>query len=228
MRITPDSIVIFTWHGIHFNATILFTWIVMAILTFGSLIVTRGISSQKPTRIQSVLEAVITVIRNEIRNVTHHEPDIFLPYLGTLFLFISLSNLLAAVPLYHPPTGSLSTTAALACCAFAAGPWYGIRHKGLIGYLKTFSRPSVLLIPFNVTGELTRVLSMSVRLFGNVLSGTMVGAILISLVPLFVPVAMSALELLIGQIQAYIFTILAAIFIASATQAAHDGTAADL
>jgi len=137
----------------------------------------------------------------------------------TLFLFISIANLLSIVPGYHPPTGSLSTTAALATCVFFAVPIYGISQRGILGYLKRYVQPTAIILPFRIVSELSRTLALAVRLFGNVMSGTMIGAVLLMIVPFFVPVLMQLLELLIGQIHAYIFAVLAAVYIASATQA---------
>ena len=146
------------------------------------------------------------------------QPDRYLPFLGTLFLFIAVSNLLAIVPGYSPPTGSLSTTAALAICVFLAVPVYGIAQNGFIGYLKHYSQPTVFMIPFHIINELSRTLSMAVRLFGNIMSGSMILGILLSITPLFVPIVMQVLGMLIGLVQAYIFAVLATVYIASATR----------
>jgi F-type H+-transporting ATPase subunit a len=155
-------------------------------------------------------------MRNQIQDTTQEKPDRFLPFLGTLFLFISVSNILSFVPVYYPPTGSFSTTAALAICVFFAVPVYGVRQRGFIKYFKHYIEPTVFLLPFNIIGRFTRTLSLAVRLFGNVMSGTIIIAVLVSIVPLFVPILMHALELLIGQIQAYIFAVLAMVYIGSA------------
>jgi F-type H+-transporting ATPase subunit a len=142
-----------------------------------------------------------------------------LPFIGTLFIFIAASNLLEIIPGYHPPTASLSTTAALAICVFWAVPFYGIRQSGLKKYLKHYLQPHPLMLPFHVIGELSRTLSLAIRLFGNVMSDVMIVAILLSIAPLFFPIIMQVLELLTGLIQAYIFAILAMVYIASATEA---------
>src|SRR5690606_7945767 len=135
------------------------------------------------------------------------------------FLFIAVSNVLMVVPGFKPPTGSLSTTSALALCVFVSIPVYGIAAQGLRGYLGTYIKPSVFMLPMNVLGELTRTISLAIRLFGNIMSGSMIAAILVAIAPLFFPVIMNALGLLIGLIQAYIFSILALVFISSATRA---------
>ena len=219
MRLTPDSMVIWQWRFISLNGTIIFTWVVMGLLLLISWLATRKLSvGQRISRWQNLLETIVSYMRDQIRQIAQQDPDTYLPFLGTLFLFISLSNLLTLVPLYQPPTGSLSTTAALAICVFFAVPLFGIARSGFGGYFKRYLQPSLLMLPFHVMGELSRTLALAVRLFGNIMSGTIIIAILISIVPLFVPIVMQALGLLIGQIQAYIFAVLAAVYIASASR----------
>ncbi len=219
MEISPDLIVFLKIGDFTLNATIVFTWIVMALLVIISWFATRRLSIEPPlSRWQNLLEIVVTYIREQISEITLQQPDRYLPFLGTLFLFIAVSNLLAIVPGYSPPTGSLSTTAALAICVFLAVPVYGIAQHGFIGYLRHYSQPTVFMIPFHIINELSRTLSMAVRLFGNIMSGNMIFAILLSITPLFVPIVMQLLGMLIGFVQAYIFAVLATVYIASATQ----------
>ncbi|MEN4098415.1 MAG: F0F1 ATP synthase subunit A, partial [Anaerolineaceae bacterium] len=124
------------------------------------------------------------------------------------------------------PTGSLSTTAAIALCVFLAVPIFGISDRGVVDYFKQYIEPTPIMLPFNILGELSRTLSLAVRLFGNIMSGTMIGAILLSLVPLFVPIIMQLMGLLVGVIQAYIFTVLAMVFISSAMRTHEEKLAA--
>ncbi|MFP3868373.1 MAG: F0F1 ATP synthase subunit A [Desulfobacteraceae bacterium] len=218
-QITPDLVTIWQWGAISLNATILFSWIVMALITVASWLATRRLSlDPKPSRWQTLLEVLVGGIRQQIREVSHQDPDRFLPFIGTLFLFIAVSNLLTLFPGYIPPTSSLSTAAALAICVFIAVPVYGIIDRGLLGYLKLYLQPTVFMLPFNIMGELSRTLALAVRLFGNIMSGTKIVAILLAVVPLFFPILMRALGLLTGLIQAYIFAILAMVYIASATR----------
>ncbi len=222
MDISPDSIVIWQWGPVTLNATILFTWAIMGLLVLISWLITRKLSVEPElSRWQMALETIVSYIRDQIRDITHREPGDYLPFIGTLFLFISLSNFLSFVPGYHPPTGSISTTSALAVCVFFAVPVFGIAKAGVGGYFRHYIRPSVFMLPFHIIGEFSRTLALAVRLFGNVMSGTMIVGILLSIAPLFLPVVMHALELLIGQIQAYIFAVLATVYIASASRA-HD------
>jgi len=219
MEISPDSIIIFKWNGIHINATIIYTWVVMAILFFISWMATKNLTiGPKITRWQNFLEVIVGYMRQQVREITQQNPDPFIPFLGTLFLYISISNLLAIIPGYQPPTGSLSTTSALAICVFFAIPIFGISKKGALAYFKHYLEPSIFMMPFNIIGDFSRTLALAVRLFGNVMSGTLIVAVLLIITPLFVPIVMQVLGLLIGQIQAYIFTVLATVYIASATR----------
>lgn len=223
MKITPDHIIYWQWEGFNLNATIVFTWLVMLVLFLISWLATRNlVVKPKMSRWQVSLEVIIAFIREQIREITQQNPDPFIPFLGSLFLFISLSNLLDIIPGFHSPTGSLSTTAALAICVFLAIPIYGISRIGLKKYFKQYLEPSVLMLPFNIIGEFSRTLALAVRLFGNIMSGSLIAGILLIITPLFLPVIMQVFGLLIGQIQAYIFTILATVYIASAAQAENE------
>jgi F-type H+-transporting ATPase subunit a len=220
MRLSPDQI-IFWQHGfIKLNGTIVFTWGIMAVLAIGSKLITRKLSTELTrSRWQNLLEIVVTGIEQQIADVGLRHPRTYIGFLGTLFLFVAAATLGTIIPGFEPPTGSLSTTAALALCVFVAVPFYGIAERGIGGYLKSYLEPTVIMLPFNVISELSRTLALAVRLFGNMMSGTMILAILLTITPLLFPIAMSALGLLTGMVQAYIFSILAAVYIASATRA---------
>lgn len=220
IRISPDSWELFRVGPVAVNATIAFTWLVMLVLVVGSWLVTRRLSTgPEISRWQNLLEVLVTGMRDQIRAVSRQDPGIYLPFVGTLFLFIAASNLLAIVPGFRPPTGSLSTTTALAICVFVAVPAFGIAQQGLLRYLRHYLRPTPLMLPFNVIGEVSRTIALAVRLYGNMMSGTVLAAILLSLVPFLFPVLMQLLGLLTGMIQAYIFAVLATVYIASAAQA---------
>jgi F-type H+-transporting ATPase subunit a len=219
MEISLDSAVLWHWGPVLLNATILYTWLVMGLLALGSWLITRKLTTgARISKWQNLLEVLVAGMREQIRQVSQQDPGPYLPFIGTLFIFISVANLLAIVPGYHPPTDSLSTTAALALCVLVAVPVFGIAQQGLGGYLSHYLKPTVLMLPFHILSELTRSLALAVRLFGNVMSGAMIGAILLAVVPLFFPLVMQLLELLIGQVQAFIFAVLATVYIASATQ----------
>jgi len=219
LTINPDEIVLFQWGWFKINSTIAYTWLVIFVLTFGSWLVTRRLSSEgKLSRWQNLLEVLITGIKSQIREVSRQEPGPYLPFVGTLFIFIAVSNVLAIVPGYVPPTSSLSTTAALAICVFIAVPVFGIASQGVLNYLWQYIQPTFFMLPFNLIGELSRTLALAVRLYGNMMSGTIIVAILLTITPLIFPVIMQALGLLTGLIQAYIFAILAMVYIASASK----------
>ncbi len=218
MHLSPDQI-IFWQHGfLKLNATIAFTWALMLLLAIGSLLITRHLSMDlQRSRWQNLLEIVVTGIKRQIEEVGLARAEKYLGFLGTLFLFIAASSICTIIPGYQPPTGSLSTTAALALCVFVAVPMFGIRDQGLGGYLKSYAQPTLLMLPFNLISELSRTLALAVRLFGNMMSGVMIIGILLSITPFIFPIVMTALGLLTGMVQAYIFSILAAVYIAAAT-----------
>jgi F-type H+-transporting ATPase subunit a len=211
---------IFWQHGfLKLNATIAFTWGLMVVLAVGSKLTTRRLSVDlRRSRWQNLLEIIVTAIKKQIEDVGLRQPEKYIGFLGTLFLFVATASLCTVIPGYEPPTGSLSTTAALALCVFIAVPLFGIEEQGLGGYLKSYVEPTVIMLPFNIISELSRTLALAVRLFGNMMSGTMILAILLTITPFLFPVAMSALGLLTGMVQAYIFSILAAVYIAAATR----------
>ena len=223
-QISPDIVILLQWGFVTINATLIYTWLVMGMLVIGSILVTRNLSTDiAVSRWQNLVEVLVSGIRSEIRDIAHEDVDKYFPLIGTFFLFILLSNLLTFIPGYVAPTSSLTTTAALAMTVFFAVPIYGIAKQGIVEYLKEYFRPIFIFFPFHDMGELSRTLALAVRLFGNIMSHEKIIGILLVVTPLFFPVVMQVLGLLIGLIQAYIFAILAMVYIASATQA-HEET----
>lgn len=217
MQPTPDSLVLWERGFITINGTIVFTWAVMAVLVLVSVLATRNLSSgKKISRRQNLLEIIVGGVRSQMREMLGRGGMRYLAFIGTLFLFISVANLMSMLPFYDPPTGSFSLTAALAIVVFVAVPVFGIAERGVGGYLKHYLQPSPLMLPFNIISEISRTLSLAVRLFGNIMSGTMIVGVLLSIAPILVPLIMEVLGLLIGQIQAYIFAALATVYIGSA------------
>ena len=218
-QITPDQVVFFQFHFITLNLTILFTWAVMAVLVIGSWLITRQLSTDRQISAwQNILEMLVTGIQDQISEISQQKAARYMPFIGTLFIFIAFCNLLTVVPGYASPTASLSTTAALAICVFISVPLFGIAQKGLGNHLKQYIQPTVFMLPFNIMGELSRTLALAVRLFGNIMSGSKIVAILLAIIPFVFPVILQLLGLLTGMIQAYIFAVLAMVYIASATQ----------
>lgn len=226
MEISTDQWILFEIAGAGVNATIGFTWAVMALLVLGSWAITARLRhDETPSRWQIMLEVIVTSIRDQIGAMGAEAPGRYLPFIGTLFLYIACANLLAVVPGYRPPTGSLSTTTALAVCVLIAVPVFGIAQQGFLPYLRRYIRPSVIMLPFNIIAEISRTLALAVRLYGNVMSGTVIVAIMIGVAPFFFPILLQLLGLLTGLIQAYIFAVLAMVYIASATRSRNSTSA---
>jgi len=219
VRLSPDDIIFWQYGFIKLNATIVLTWGLMFVLGVGSRLITRNLSTGlRRSRWQNFLEIIVTAIEKQIEEVGLRHPEKYLPFLGTLFLFVAAASLGTVIPGYEPPTGSLSTTTALALCVFVAVPLFGIEEQGVGGYLKSYAQPTAIMLPFNIISELSRTLALAVRLFGNMMSGAMIIGILLTITPFIFPIAMTALGLLTGMVQAYIFSILAAVYIAAATR----------
>ena len=219
MRLSPDQLIYWQHGFFKLNATLVFTWAVMLVLVVGAKLITRYLTTEhQRSRWQNLLEIVVTAIVQQIKEVGLQDPRRYLGFLGTLFLFVAMASLCTVIPGYEPPTGSLSTTTALALCVLVAVPVFGISGQGLRGYLKSYIEPTVIMLPFNIISEVSRTLALAVRLFGNMMSGAMIIAILLTITPFIFPIIMTALGLLTGMVQAYIFSILAAVYIAAATR----------
>jgi F-type H+-transporting ATPase subunit a len=218
VHLSPDQIIYWQYGFFKLNATIVFTWIVMVLLVVGSILITKKLTiGLQRARWQNLLEIIVIGIEQQIQESGLSPARKFIPFLGTLFLFISAIAILAIVPGFELPTGSLSTTAGLAFCVFVSVPFYGIQQQGINAYLHSYTQPSIVMLPFNIISELSRTLALAVRLFGNMMSGAMILAVLLTITPFIFPVIMSLLGLLTGMVQAYIFSILAAVYISAAT-----------
>jgi F-type H+-transporting ATPase subunit a len=212
-------LVIWRYGFVVLNSTIVTTWVLMLVMVVGAILITCKLKVEGAiSRWQGFLEIVVTSIQQQIEDVGLHHPERYLGFIGTLFVFIAFANLCTILPYYDPPTGSLSTTAALAICVFVAVPIFGIEAQGLRGYLKSFVQPTVIMLPFNIISQVSRTLALAIRLFGNTMSAAMIIGILLTITPLFFPIFMNLLGLLTGMVQAYIFSILATVYIAAATR----------
>jgi F-type H+-transporting ATPase subunit a len=219
MRLSPDEVVFWQYGFVVLNSTIVTTWTLMLAMTVGANLITRKLATEGPiSRWQGFLEIVVTTIQTQIEEVGLQQPAKYFGFIGTLFLFIAVSNLCSILPGYDAPTGSLSTTTALALSVFVAVILFGIEEQGLPGYLKSYLKPTFLMLPFNIISEFSRTFALAIRLFGNIMSGTMIVGILLTITPLIFPIFMDVLGLLTGMVQAYIFSILAAVYIAAATR----------
>lgn len=217
MQLTPDAIVVLELGPLRLNATIVNTWIVMAVLVGAAHLATRNLRPDAPPgRWRNTLEILVKMIEEQIHAVADRAVHRVMYVAGTLFLFIAASNILSVVPGFRSPAGSLSTTVALTLAVLLAVPAFGIAHGGLGQYLRKFAQPTPIMLPFNLIGEMSKAVSLSIRLYGNVMSGAVIAAILLGIAPFFFPAVMSLFGLLTGVIQAYIFAILAAVYISSA------------
>lgn len=225
MQLTPDATVLFELGAFKLNATLVNTWVVMALLVGVSWLVTRKLRPDKPPgRWRNALETLVLLIEAQIRAITCHAVHRVMYLAGTLFLFIATANLLALIPGFTAPTGSLSTTVALTLAVLLAVPGFAMAERGWGAYLRHLVQPTWVLLPFNILGELSRGVSLSIRLYGNVMSGAVIAAILLGIAPFFFPVVMQLFGLLVGLIQAYIFAVLAAVYISSALSEASPTT----
>lgn len=219
MRLSPDEIIFWQQGWFKLNATLVFTWALILVLAVGARLITRKLTADHSrSRWQNLLEIVVTLIAKQIEEVGLPHPRKYLGFLGTLFLFVASASLCTVIPGFEAPTGSLSTTAALALCVMVAVPLFGITGQGVGGYLKSYVQPTVIMLPFNLISEVSRTLALAVRLFGNMMSGGMIIAILLTITPFIFPVIMTGLGLLTGMVQAYIFFILATVYIAAAAR----------
>lgn len=217
MSINPDKDIIFYISGTGINKTIVCTWFVMALLIGTAYFLGRKLQREDEMKWwQGILESIYEFGTGQIKEIMRQDGYVYFPFLVTLLLFVFTANILEVLPLYHPPTSSLSTTMALAVLVFLSVAWFGIKKKGVIGYLKSFAEPSIIMVPFNIISDISRTLAMGIRLFGNIMSESLIGAVLISIVPFFIPILMQLFGIIVGTIQAYIFFVLSAVFIGAA------------
>ena len=209
------TVVVFHLGPVGVTSPVVTTWAIMFVLAMASWALTRRLGLT-PTRRQTVLELLVTGIMNQIEEVIRTDARPLLPLLGTLFIFLLAANISGILPGVQAPTAHLETPAALALIVFFAVHVFGIRARGIIGYLGSFAQPKLIMLPLNVLSEITRTFSLMVRLFGNIMSGEFLIALVLALAGLLLPIPLMALELLIGVVQAYIFTVLATVFIGAA------------
>ncbi|HZU62750.1 MAG TPA: F0F1 ATP synthase subunit A [Novosphingobium sp.] len=194
---------------------VLATWCIMAVMVAGACWLTRHLRL-RPARGQAAMELVTGALDAQIGDVMQADPAPYRPLIGMVFLFVLVANWSGSLPGVEPPTANIETDAALALIVFVATIWHGIRANGVLGYLRGFAEPSWIMLPLNLVEQITRSFSMIIRLFGNVMSGVYVIGVMLSLAGLLVPIPLMALDLLTGAIQAYIFAILACVFIGAA------------
>jgi F-type H+-transporting ATPase subunit a len=214
IRSPLSTTTLFSIGPVPISETVVATWVLMAALALACFLASRSLTLT-PSRTQSVLELIVEAVAGQIRETIRVSPWPYVPMIGTLFLFILVANWSSMIPGVEPPTAHIETDVALGLIVFMAIIYFGIRARGLRGYLKTFAEPSIVMIPLNVVETFTRTFSMIVRLFGNIMSAVFIIGIILSLAGLLVPIPLMALDLLVGAIQAYIFAVLAIVFIGS-------------
>ncbi len=217
-----SSTVLFHVGPVPITRPVVTTWVIMALLAAGSALLTRRLAPV-PGRSQTVLELLVEGIESQIEDVIHEHGRLLLPLLGTLFIFLVCANLSGLLPAVQAPTSRIETPAALALIVFFAVHYFGVRAQGFKGYLASFAQPKLIMLPLNVVSEITRTFSLMVRLFGNIMSGEFLIGLVLALAGLFVPIPLMALELLVGFVQAYIFTVLATVFIGAAAGGTEQG-----
>ena len=216
------SAILFHLGPLSITRPVVTTWAIIAALTLGSCVMTRRLTLH-PDRRQVTLELIVTGIVGQVEEVIRKDARPFLPILGTLFIFLVAANLCGVLPGVEAPTGKLETPAALALIVFVSVHFFGVRARGPLGYLASFAQPKLIMLPLNIISEVTRTFSLMVRLFGNVMSGEFIIALIVGLAGLFVPIPLMALEILVGLVQAYIFTVLATVFIGAAVDTVERG-----
>jgi F-type H+-transporting ATPase subunit a len=216
------STVLFQIGPVPITRSVATTWAIMLGLTLAAWLVTRRLRARPDAR-QAVLEIIVTGILGQIEDIMRRDDRPLLPLLGTLFIFLVAANLSGVLPGTQAPTAKIETPAALALIVFVSVHYFGVRAQGLFGYLASFAKPKLIMLPLNLLSEVTRTFSLMVRLFGNVMSGEFMIALVVALAGLFLPIPFMALEILLGLVQAYIFTVLASVFIGAAMGSAERG-----
>jgi F-type H+-transporting ATPase subunit a len=216
----PDVLdfLVFNLGPLHVGPTVLTTWLLMALLTGLGWLGTRKLSVAAPSRLQSALEGAVLALQAAIESAAPSHASRLLPFIGTLWLFIATANLIGLVPGLRSPTGDLSLTVALAMLVFVSVHWFGIRIDGLKAYLRHYLDPNPILLPFHLLGEVTRTLALAVRLFGNMMSLEMAALLVVLVAGFLAPVPLLMLHIVEALVQAYIFGMLALVYVAGALQ----------
>ncbi len=201
--------------SVEITEPVVVSWAVIALLGVGSALATRRLKLI-PSKGQTLVELVVATIDSQIRDTMQTDPAPFRALIGSIFLFTLVSNWSSLIPGIEPATAHIETDAAMALIIFVATIGWGVRTRGVGGYLATYAEPTWVMIPLNIVEQFTRTFSLIVRLFGNVMSGVFIIGIILTLAGLLVPIPLMALDLLTGAVQAYIFAVLATVFIGAA------------
>ena len=212
-----ESVIAFQIGPFAITSIVVTTWGIMLLLGVFCWLATRRLALD-PGPLQTMLEGVVSAIEESIAAVLPERAQLVLPFIGTLWIYIVFANMTGLIPHLHSPTGNLSVTAGLALLVFLSVHWFGIRSEGLRRYLRHYLSPTPILLPFHLISEITRTVALAVRLFGNIMSLEMAALLVLLVAGLLVPVPLLMLHIVEGLVQAYIFGMLALIYVAGAMQ----------
>ena len=213
--------VVFTVGPLQVTSTVINTWVMMAFLSIAAFFIGKSLKV-RPTLVQNAIEWLVNAIQGIISsNTGAKDTRLFFPVVATLAIFVGTANLLGLIPGLHSPTPDINTPVAMALIVFVSVPYFGIRTRGLWGYLKHYVEPIFLMLPIEIASEIARTFSLSFRLFGNIMGEEIIIAILFIISPLIVPVPMMLFSIFTGVLQAYIFTLLSCVYIGGAVKAHH-------
>ena len=204
---------------IDISATVVTTWGIMAIIGLLSWLVSRRLSVDNPGMLQSAVEGIVSVIEEAVADAAPQHARQIMPLIASLWIFLVIANLCGLIPGVHSPTRDLSATAALAILVFLSTHWFGIRIQGIRNYLRHYLSPSPILLPFHLISEVTRTVALAVRLFGNIMSLEMAALLILLVAGFLAPVPILMLHIIEALVQAYIFGMLALIYVAGGIQA---------
>lgn len=212
-----NAAVLFSFGEFKITVTVATTWGIMAVLGFLSWLATRCASSS-PGFLQTVAEGAVATLEDAIAAAAPQHARVLLPFIGTLWIYLVLANLIGLIPGLHSPNRDLSATSALAILVFLSVHWYGLRAQGLKSYLRHYLSPSPILLPFHLISEVTRTIALAVRLFGNMMSLEMAALLVLMVAGFLAPVPLLMLHVIEALVQAYIFGMLALIYVAGGMQ----------
>lgn len=208
---------LFAFGSLEITVTVAATWGIMAVLGIVSWWVTRRLSLE-PGTLQVIAEGIVSTIEDAIRAAAPQHTQELLPFIGSLWIFLVFANLCGLIPGLDSPTRDLSATSALAVLVFLSVHWFGIRAQGLKNYLRHYLSPSPILLPFHLIGEVTRTIALAVRLFGNMMSLEMAALLVLMVAGFLAPIPLLMLHIIEALVQAYIFGMLALIYVAGGIQ----------
>lgn len=206
--------------GLQLGVSVMTTWGIMALLALLAWLVTRNLQLT-PSPVQALAESIVTMIENAVLDVAPEHGRQIMPFIATIWLFLIVANLASLIPPLHSPTDDLSVTSALAILVFLSVHWFGIKTQGIKNYLRHYLEPSPILLPFHIISEFTRTLALAIRLFGNMMSLETAAMLVLLVAGFLAPIPILMLHIIEALVQAYIFGMLALIYLAGAIQSQH-------